>query len=59
MLSMQVIAVSAWAGARDGRKTKAHLECMVANPDLMKRAYREGPDGDGYVRLYVETVFRC
>lgn len=51
-----VIAALAWVGVRDGRKTKAHLERMAANPDLMKRVYRKGPDGDGYVRLYVETV---
>lgn len=51
-----IIAVSAWFGSRDGRKAKAHLERMAANPDLMKRVFREGPDGDGYVRLYVETV---
>lgn len=51
-----VIAALAWAGVRDDRKTKANLERMAANPDLMKRVYREGPDGDGYVRLYAETV---
>lgn len=56
LLSLLFIAVSAWLGACDGRKTKARLERMVANPDQMKRVYREGPDGDGYVRLYVETL---
>ena len=50
------IAALAWAGVRDDRKTKENLERMVGTPELVKRVYREGPDGDGYVSLHVETV---
>jgi hypothetical protein len=52
VVSMAGLAVAMWL---DYRRIKRDVKRLLENPELIKSIDREGPDGDGYTRLYVHT----